>query len=40
MCLCSQDGVTALQMAAQEGYVDVVRLLIEAEAHINQQMEV
>ena len=25
VCLCSQDGWTALHMAAQEGRVDVVR---------------
>ena len=35
-----QDGWTALHMAAQEGKVDVVRLLTEAKAHVNIQTEV
>ena len=38
--LCPQDGVTALHVAAQQGKVDVVRLLIDAEAQINIQTEV
>ena len=38
--LCPQDGGTALHMAAQEGKVDVVRLLIDAEAQVNIQTEV
>ena len=40
VCLCPQDGWTALHMAAQEDKVDVVRLLTEAEAQINIQTEV
>ena len=36
----SQNGCTALHMAAQEGKVDVVRLLTEAQAQINIQTEV
>ena len=40
VCLCTQDGFTALHMAAQEGKVDVVRLLTEAQAQINIQTEV
>ena len=40
VCFCPQDGGTALHMAAQEGKVDVVRLLTEAKAHINIQTEV
>ena len=36
----SQGGWTALHMAAQEGQVDVVRLLTEARAHVNIQDEV
>ena len=40
MCFCPQNGWTALHMAAQEGKVDVVRLLTEAKAHINIQTEV
>ena len=40
MCLCPQDGGTALHLAAQEGKVDVVRLLTEAKAQINIQTEV
>ena len=40
VCLCTQDGWTALHLAAQEGKVDVVRLLTEAQAHINMQTEV
>ena len=37
VCLCPQDGWTALHKAAQEGKVDVVRLLTEAKAQINIQ---
>ena len=37
---CLQDGWTALHLAAQEGKVDVVRLLIDAEAQVNIQTEV
>ena len=40
MCLCPQDGRTALHLAAQEGKVDVVRVLTEAEAQVNIQTEV
>ena len=40
VCLCPQDGWTALHMAAQEGKVDVVRLLTEAQAQVNIQTEV
>ena len=40
VCLCPQDGVTALHMAAAEGKVDVVRLLTEAQAQVNIQTEV
>ena len=40
VCLCPQNGFTALHMAAQEGKVDVVRVLIDAKAHINIQMKV
>ena len=40
VCFCPQDGWTALHLAAQEGKVDVVRLLTEAKAHINIQTEV
>ena len=32
--------MTALHMAAQEGNVEVVRLLTEAEEHVNIQTEV
>ena len=39
-CFCSQRGWTALSVAAQEGKVDVVRLLTEAKAHVNIQIEV
>ena len=39
-CLCPQDGWTALHLAAQEGKVDVVRLLIDTEAQVNIQTEV
>ena len=35
VCLCPQNGVTALHLAAQEGKVDVVRLLTEAQAQVN-----
>ena len=37
VCFCTQDGFTALQLAAQEGKVDVVRLLTEAGAQLNVQ---
>ena len=40
VCLCPQDGCTALHLAAQEGKVDVVRLLTEAQAQVNIQDEV
>ena len=40
MCFCPQDGWTALHLAAQEGKVDVVRLLTEAQAQVNIQSEV
>ena len=40
MCLCPQDGCTALHLAAHEGKVDVVRLLTEAQAQVNIQNEV
>ena len=35
-----QDGCTAFHMAAQEGKVDVVRLLTEAQAQVNIQAKV
>ena len=38
--LCLQDGTTALHMAAEQGRVDVVRLLIDAEAQVNIQAKV
>ena len=34
-CVCPQDGWTALHLAAQEGRVDVVRVLTEAGAQLN-----
>ena len=40
MCFCTQNGATALHMAAQEGKVDVVRLLTEAGAQLNIRTEV
>ena len=40
ICFCPQRGWTALHLAAQEGKVDVVRLLTEAKAHVNIQTEV
>ena len=40
LCFCPQNGFTALHMAAQEGKVDIVRLLTEAKAHVNIQTEV
>ena len=36
----SQNGVTALHIAAEEGKVDVARLLIEAKAHVNKKSKV
>ena len=39
-CLCLQNGVTALHLAASVGQVAVVRLLIEAQAKVNIQTEV
>ena len=38
--LSLQDGCTALHLAAQEGKVDVVRLLTESQAEVNIQTEV
>ena len=41
MFVSTQDGWTALHLAAREGKVDVVRLLLtEAQALVNIQMEV
>ena len=40
VCLCPQDGWTALHAAAHEGKVDVVRLLTEAQALVNIRTEV
>ena len=41
MFVSTQDGWTALHLAAEEGKVDVVRLLLtEAQALVNIQMEV
>lgn len=40
MCLCPQNGWTALHLAAQGGRAEVVRLLAEAKAQINLQTEV
>ena len=40
MTFYSQDGWTALHKASQEGHVDVVRALIEANARVNQQTTV
>ena len=37
---CPQTGATALFMAAQEGKIEVVRILIEAKALINIQKKV
>ena len=35
LTFCSQHGWTALHAAAENGKVDVVRLLIEAKAHVD-----
>lgn len=35
-----QNGWTPLHMSSQEGHVDVVSVLIEANAHVNQKTEV
>ena len=35
VCYSPQNGATALHLAAQEGKVDVVRLLTEAQALVN-----
>ena len=40
VCFCPQDGWTALHLAAQEGKVDVVRLLTESHAQVNIQTKV
>ena len=40
LSLSIQDGVTPLMAASIKGYVDVVRVLIEAHAHLNQRAEV
>ena len=40
VCYSPQDGATALHLAAQEGKVDVVRLLTEAKALVNIQSKV
>ena len=40
MCFCPQSGASALSLAAQEGKVEVVRILIEAKALVNIQKKV
>ena len=40
MTVHTQGGWTALHMSSQEGHVDVVRALIAAKAHVNQQTKV
>ena len=40
VCICPQDGFTALHLAAQEGKVDVVRLLTQAEAQVSTETKV
>ena len=40
MSFYPQDGWTALHAAAQEGKIDMVRLLTEAQAQVNIQTEV
>lgn len=37
MCLFMQRGWTALHLATQEGKINVVKLLIDAKAHVNMQ---
>ena len=39
-CVYQQDGWTALHLAAQGGKIDVIKLLIEAEAYVNMQSKV
>ena len=39
-CVYPQDGWTALHLAAQGGKIDVIKLLIEAEAYVNMQSKV
>ena len=36
----SQDGRTPLMVASIEGHVDIVRMLIDADAQVNKQDEV
>ena len=40
MYFCTQDGYTALHIAAQEGNLDVVKLLTEAKAHVSIETKV
>ena len=40
VCFYPQDGSTALHIAAYEGKVDVVRILIETKAQVNTQNKV
>lgn len=37
---CKQNGMTALHAASQEGHADVVCVLIEANANVNQWCKV
>ena len=37
---CTQDGWTALHLTSQEGHEEVVRVLIKANARINQRSKV
>ena len=40
VCFCAQGGGTALFAAAQEGKMDVLRLLVKAGAQLNMQTKV
>ena len=40
LSLSTKDGLTPLIIASVSGHVDVVRVLIEANADVNQQIEV
>ena len=36
----TQDGFTALHLSSQEGYKNVVDVLIESKAHVNKKIKV
>ena len=34
-CMCAQDGFTALTLAAKDGFIEIVNMLLQKEAYVN-----